>query len=154
LDNGIRYSFAAVAYPNGTLEIYTDSSRTPFKLENDADRVNLIAWIGRIRCELEGFTSEIQPVSEWYLSQCDLNKDIRIGDQFHFNNFNVQIKHLDQMFSIYVKSMGGYTVCRVEKQLKPKMPILEFIDNALTPAGELKDRIAALETIIQGTVNN
>jgi hypothetical protein len=156
---GSWHEVKTMCYPDGTMNIYTTSSRTPLKIENDSDRVNLIGFLGAVHSVASRFTSEIAPVSEWFLSQCDINKDINISDQFHYNGINVQVKHVDRMFSIYVKPMGVETVCRVERQLAPKKPAIEAINEIMhpweRPIAAIQSQIFALQssTTMMG-VNN
>ena len=49
IDN-IQVSY--VFYPNGTIDIYTKNSDNPLKLQTDKDRIDLIAFIGKIKNNL------------------------------------------------------------------------------------------------------
>lgn len=147
--SGNRHEVKVICYPEGTMNIYTTSSRAPLKIENDADRINLIGFLGAVHSVASRFTSEIAPVSEWQLSQCDINKDIKVSDQFHFNGINVQVKHLDRMFSVYIKPMGADTVCRIERQLAPKKTAIEAINEIMhpweAPLAALQAQVAAFQ---------
>jgi hypothetical protein len=54
---------------------------------------------------------------EWELTQCDVNRDIRVSDWLQFTGLKIQVKHLDHLFRIYIKSMGEKTVFRVKESL-------------------------------------
>jgi hypothetical protein len=49
-----------------------------------------------------------------------INKDIKVSNLFQLKGPKVQVKHLDHLFRIYIKSMGKETVYRVEESLHPK----------------------------------
>jgi hypothetical protein len=71
---------------------------------------------------------------EWQLTECDINKDIKVSDFFHFSATKVQVRHLDHLFSIYIKSMGKDTVCRIEERKHPaKKTAVEFINDTFNP---------------------
>ena len=74
-------------YANGTIMVFTESSNNPFKLEDEADRSRLIAFFGQIRDRLVTFLMDtheriVPDILEWELTQCDINKDIRVGMLF------------------------------------------------------------------------
>jgi hypothetical protein len=71
------------------------------------------------------------------LQEADINKDIKVSDLLHFSAIKVQVKHLDHLFRIYVKSMGKDTVCRVEESKCPKKPVIEFINGIFNPPERL-----------------
>jgi hypothetical protein len=64
---------------------------------------------------------------DWYMTECDINKDINISHLLHLSAIKVQVKHLDHLFRIYIKSMDEETVCRVEESLHPKKSATQFL---------------------------
>ena len=72
----------------------------------------------------------VPPVMDWWLTECDINKDIKVSHMLHFSGIKIQVKHLDHLFKVYVKPMGKDTVCRVDetKSFERKNP-LEAIDS-------------------------
>jgi len=56
-------------------------------------------------------------ILEWELTQCDINKDIMVGDDVQYTGIKVQVKDFDYLFRVYIKSNGKDTVCRVEESL-------------------------------------
>ena len=52
---GITYVF----YPNGKVEVYTESSNNPHKLESEYDRSRLLTFFGQIRDRLITFLADI-----------------------------------------------------------------------------------------------
>ncbi len=67
----------------------------------------------------------VPDIMEWYVTECDVNKDIKVSHWFQFSGLKIQVKHLDHLFRVYMKSMGEDTVCRVEESRHPNKPALE-----------------------------
>jgi hypothetical protein len=67
-------------------------------------------------------------VMEWELTECDINKDTKVSDLFHYTGPNIQEKYMDHLFSLYIKSMGKDTVYRVEERKHPHQPAVDFIN--------------------------
>lgn len=117
----ITYTF----YPAGTVNVEVQCSSNPFKLEYEADRSRLLTFFGQVRDRLVTFLMDkheriVPDILEWNITECDINKDIKVADCLHFGSPKIQLKHLDHLFRIYIKSMGKDTVCRVEESLHPK----------------------------------
>ena len=72
-------------------------------------------------------------ISEWEVTECDFNKDIKVSDFFHMTALKVRIKHLDHLLGIYVKAMGQDTVLRVEETKRPNMRAADFITDIFNP---------------------
>src|SRR5262249_19032624 len=49
-----------------------------------------------------------------------------------YAGIKVQVKHFDQLFRIYIKSIGKDTVCRVEESINPKKPAIQVISGLFT----------------------
>jgi hypothetical protein len=64
---------------------------------------------------------------------CDINKDIKVSDGFHFAGPNIQVKYMDHLFSLYIKSMGKDTVYRIEERKHPHTSPIDFINDVLNP---------------------
>jgi O-phosphoseryl-tRNA(Cys) synthetase len=128
-----------VFYPNGTVEVYTKSSNNPHKLESEYDRSRLLIFLGQVRDRLITFLADIHErivpdIMEWELTQCDINKDIKVSDWLQFTGLKMHVRHLDHIFRIYIKSMGKDTVCRVEEIRNPKnKPVIEAINDIFNP---------------------
>jgi hypothetical protein len=75
----------------------------------------------------------VPDVLEWELTECDINKDIKISDLLHFSAVKIQVKHLDRLFRFYIKALGKDTICRVEENKRPKKPATDFIDEIFNP---------------------
>ena len=63
-------------------------------------------------------------VMDWLLTECDINKDIKVGHVLHFSGIKIQVKHLGHLFKVYVRPMGKDTVCRVDETKSFKKRIL------------------------------
>jgi hypothetical protein len=140
---GVKYVF----YPNGTIEAYTESSNNPHKLESEYDRSRLLTFFGQLRDRLITFLADrheriVPGIMEWELTQCDINKDIKVSDWFQFTGVKIQVKHLDHLFRIYIKSMGKDTVCRVEESCNPNRPVVQAISEVFNPNEKIEKQIA------------
>ena len=98
---------------------------------------------------------------DWQLTEADINKDIKVSDLFHFTAIKVQVRYIDHLFSIYIKSMGKHTVCRLEERKHPvtKRPAVEFVNDTFNPIGRLEKQIAEIEKkvdvmLLKGNDNN
>jgi hypothetical protein len=65
------------------------------------------------------------------LTQCDINKDIQVGEGLQYAGIKVQVKHFDHVFRIYIKSIGNQTACRVEESLAAKKPAIQALSDIL-----------------------
>ena len=137
-------------YSNGTVMIFTESSNHPFKLENEIDHSRLIAFFGQIRDRLATFLMDkheriVPDIMDWQLVECDINKDIVVNDSLLFTGLKIQVRHLDHLFRVYIKSLGEKTVCRVEKSLVSKCSAIEAINNIFNPYEKLEKRLCEMD---------
>jgi hypothetical protein len=138
-----------VLYASRTVDIYVSCSNNPYKLETEQDRFRIIEFFGQIRSGLINLLNDkheriVADVLEWELTECDINKDIKVSDLLHFSAVKVQVKHLDHLFSIYIKSMGKDTVCRVEERKHPNQSAIEFINNVFNPVERVEKHLAEI----------
>jgi hypothetical protein len=159
-----------VLYPNGTVDIYVRCSNNPYKLETEIDRSRINALFGQIRDRLIILLSDereriVPDIMEWHITECDINKDIKISHLLHFSAIKVQVKYLDHIFRIYIKAMGKETVSRVEESLHTNKPALEFINNVFNSIenverqisefrAELNTKISAIYDLVSKRVLN
>ena len=73
----------------GTVYIQTTCSNNPYKLETEEDRFRIIEFFGQIRAGLINLLHDkheriVPDVLEWELTECDINKDIKVTDLLHF----------------------------------------------------------------------
>jgi len=76
---------------------------------------------------------------EWELTECDLNKDVKVSDLFHFTGQKIQVKHMNRLFSLYIKSMGKDTVYRIEERKHPHKPAVDFINDVFNQIVQAQD---------------
>ena|SRR5690348_15703892 len=88
---------------------------------------------------------------DWQLTECDINKDIKVSDYFHYTGIKIQVRHLDHLFIIYIKSMGKDTVCRLEERKHPNnKSAVEFICDVFNPTERFENQIAGMEKTLNG----
>jgi hypothetical protein len=136
-----------VLYASGTVDIHASCSNNPYKLETEEDRFRITEFFGQIRAGLINLLNDnheriVDDVLEWELTECDINKDIKVSDMLHFSAIKVQVKHLDHLFSVYIKSMGKDTVCRIEERKHPNQYAIDFINDVFNPFERVETQIA------------
>jgi hypothetical protein len=140
-------------YSKGTVMVFTESSNNPFKLEDEIDRSRIIAFFGQIRDRLITFLMDrheriVPDIMEWELTGFDINKDVRVSDWFHWNGSKTQVKHLDHLFRIYIKSKGKDTVCRVEESVTPNgskgASAIDTINNIINPNHRMENLLVCI----------
>ena len=124
----VTYTFS----PNGRVEIAIRSSDTPFKLETDEDEAILFSFFGQVRDRLIHIVADIRErevpeITEWILKGCDLNRDVEIDEKAQLHLPDIQLKHADQVFRMYVKSLHDKVVWRGEKSLTTDLPLVQSI---------------------------
>ena len=150
-----------VFYSSGTVNINTTCSKNPYKLETEEDRSRIISFFGQIRDRLIILLADkherlVPDIMDWQLTEADINKDIRVSDVFHFSAIKVQVRHLDHLFSVYVKSMGEHTVCRLEERKHPaEKTAVEFINDIFNPVEQIEKHLRKIDAAInKSCVNN
>jgi hypothetical protein len=149
-----------VFYSNGTVTIVTTCSKRPHKLETEEDRTRLIAFWGQIRDRLIILLADrherlVQDIMNWRLTECDINKDIKVSHFFHYTGIKVQVKHADHLFRVYVKSMGADTIYRAEQQIKLRKEAssaVEVINDIFNPSERIQKRLMVIEQKIDTLV--
>lgn len=138
-----------ILYSSGTVNVITTCSKNPHKLETEEDRSRLIAFFGQIRDRLIIVLADkherlVPDIMDWQLTEADINKDIKVIDLFHLSAIKVQVRYIDHLFSIYIKSMGKHTVCRLEERKHPttKRPSIEFVNDIFNPSDRFEGRFA------------
>ena len=132
-----------VLYPNGTVDIHVRCSNNPFKLETEIDRSRIIAFFGQVRDRLIILLRDereriVPEIMDWHITECDINRDIKLSHLLHFSAIKIQVKYLDHLFRIYIKSMSKETVCRVEESLHLKKSALETINDIFNPMEKIE----------------
>jgi hypothetical protein len=142
-----------IFYPNGTLEIQVKCSENPHKLETEEDRSRLLTFFGQLKDRLTTLLIDkkekiVPDIMEWYLTECDINKDINVSDLLHFSGLKIQVRHIDHIFRVYIKSRGPNTICRVEETRRPNKPAIEAIDQIFNPLESLESQVKGLRKMV------
>src|SRR5918994_4589565 len=135
-----------IIYKSGTVNIQTRCSNNAYKLETEEDRFRIIEFFGQLRAGLINLVYDkhermVPDVLGWELTECDINKDIKVADLLHLSAIKIQVKHLDHLFRIYIKALGEDTVCRVEEAKQPKVATAEFINNIFNPMERVEKQL-------------
>src|SRR5919106_2855195 len=143
-----------ILYSSGTVVIHTTCSNYPFQIETEEDRVKLIGFFGQIRAGLINLLNDrheriVPDISDWEVTECDLNKDIKISDLFHMTALKIRIKHLDHLLGLYVKAMVLDTVLRVEETKCPNMRVVDFIIGIFNPMDSVQKELQDLGSDIR-----
>jgi hypothetical protein len=131
----VLYTF----YPSGSVIVQVKCSNNPFKLETETDHGRIIAFLGQVRDRLIIFLNDrheriVPDIMKWHLTECDINRDIEASDWMQFTGTQIQVRHLDHLFRIYVKSMGRNTVRRIEEERRfHNKPSIEDINDIFNP---------------------
>jgi len=128
-----------IFYPSGTVIVEIRCSNHPFKLQTEGDRSRLLVFFGQLKQALTSFLMDsherlVPEIMHWELTECDINKDIKVSHWFHYVGSKIQVKHLDHLFCLYIKSMGEDTVYRVEERKHPKKNAIEAINDIFNPS--------------------
>jgi hypothetical protein len=146
---GVIYTF----YPCGTVNIEVKCSNNPFKLQTEIDRSQMLVFFGQLRDRLITFLNDpheriVPDIMEWFLTECDISRDIKVSDWLHYTGIKIQVKHLDHLFRIYIKSMGRDTVCRVEEEKHPDKIAIEAINEIFNPHERVEKHLAEQDKIL------
>jgi hypothetical protein len=130
----VVYTFS----PNGSVEVGVRSSDTPFRLETDEDESVIFSFFGQVRDRLLYHLNDIRerltpPIMDWILKQCDLNKDVEIDDTCQLTLPDIQLKHADRVFRLYVKSLHDKSAYRSEESLTLKRMLPEALESIRYP---------------------
>jgi hypothetical protein len=141
----VDYTF----YPGGTVNVEVRCSNHPFKLQTEEDRSRLLGFFGQLQQVLITILSDshqriVPNFLEWDVTEYDINRDIQVSDWFHCTALKIQVKHMDHLFSLYIKSMGKNTVYRVEERKHPHKSALDFINNVFNPLEKIEKLISQI----------
>ncbi|MGB6531029.1 MAG: hypothetical protein WBF33_23215 [Candidatus Nitrosopolaris sp.] len=148
----VDYTF----YPNGTVNVEVRCSNHPFRLQTEEDRSRLLVFLGQLRERLitilmDSHERIVPNVMEWELTECDINKDVKVSGSFHFTGPNIQVKYMDHLFSLYIKSMGNDTVYRIEERKHPHKPAIDFINDVLNPLERFEKMVSEVRKELKQT---
>lgn len=138
-------------YANGRVMVFVECSNNPFRLEDEIDRSRLIAFFGQVRDRLIMFLADkheriVPDIMQWELTQCDINKDVKVSHLLQAIGLKLQVKYYDHLFRIYIKSMGKDTVCRIEesKVFTAKESPIEVIKDIFNPNEKIENQFTEL----------
>ena len=122
------------------------------------DRSRILAFFGQLRSGLIGLLCDkheriVPDILQWDLTECDINKDIKVSDILHLTGIKIQIRHLDHLFRIYIKAMGKDTICRIEENKRPKIGAIEFINDVFNPLEKLEGYLKGYDEKINNIEN-
>ncbi|MGC1930685.1 MAG: hypothetical protein WA667_17080 [Candidatus Nitrosopolaris sp.] len=151
----VDYTF----YPSGTVNVEVRCSNHPFRLQTEEDRSHLLVFLGQLRQALISILMDsheriVPDVLEWELTECDVNKDVKVSDWFHYTGPKIQVKHMDHLFCLYIKSMGKDTVYRIEERKHPHKPPLDFINDVLNPVEKVEKLISEFRDEQKSAIHN
>jgi hypothetical protein len=143
----VDYTF----YPNGTVNVEVMCSNHPFRIQTEEDRSRLLGFFGQLQQALISILSDsherlVPNIMEWELTECDINKDVKVSGSFHFTGLKIQVKHMDHLFSLYIKSLGKDTVYRIEERKHPHKPAIDFINDVLNPIENFEKLVSELDS--------
>ena len=97
-------------YPNGKIMVYVSCSENPFRLETDTHVSYFFSFLGQVRDRMVLWLNDVHEtvvpsIMEWRLLQCDLNKDIELTETAQMTFPDLQLKCMDRVFRLYVKSL-------------------------------------------------
>jgi hypothetical protein len=150
----VTYTF----YKRGTVDIQVLCSNNPYKLETEEDRSRILAFFGQLRSGLIGLLCDkheriVPDILQWEITECDINKDIKVSDLLHYTAIKIQVRHIDHLFRTYIKAIGKDTICRIEENKHPKLGAIEFINYVFNPLekleGYLKEHDKKIDQILE-----
>lgn len=142
---------------NGTVQIFIRSNDVPFRLESELDESMMFSFIGQVKDRLLYVLEDpkelvVPPVTDWILTQCDVNKDIEIDNNAQLTLRDIQLKQADRVFREYVKIMQGKAYCRIEESTKFDQLLPMALTNIRLPMS-LAKRIDCLESRLHQLTN-
>jgi hypothetical protein len=71
---------------------------------------------------------------DWYLTECDINRDIIASDWMQFTGTKIQVRYLHHLFRLYTKPMGKNTLQRIEEETRySNQPFIEVLNDTFNP---------------------
>jgi len=122
-----------IYHANGTVQIFVISNKYPVKLQNHDDVNVFFSLIGQVKDRMifhmeDRWERIVPPVNNWILKQCDINNDIPISDKAQIYLPDLELKIAGRVFRMYVKSLEGNSVGRVEDSKEVNQPLSSFRD--------------------------
>lgn len=107
-------------YPHGTVEIMIECSKAAFPIETDFDITKLFSFVGEIRNTLQSWLHDVNdhiipPIEQWRLAHADISKDVKVPERLHVTVPNMELRTVDRVLRMYVKSLDHGSVLRLEE---------------------------------------
>jgi hypothetical protein len=136
---GGRVHAKYLLYPNGTIMVHIACSNNPYRLETDEDQSILFSFLGQVRDRLLYILSDLNErivphLMEWRLVGCDINRDVEITEVMQLSGLDIQLKHADRVFRLYIRSNGGKAFYRAEESIKDDSPLYKALSHIRNPA--------------------
>jgi hypothetical protein len=144
---------------NGTVEVAIRSNDTPFRIATDEDVSYIFSVLGQLRDRLLFHVSDpkeraVPSIMEWTLKACDLNKDILISDKAQLTLPDIQLKHADRVFRLYVKLIENEAYYRSEESLTSNQILPEALDNIRYPYKSVDKKLDNLSKMVNRLNNS
>ena len=127
-----------IYYPIGSVRIDIISSKNSFKIESEEDIDYLLTYCGQVRDRMinnhlfDIYERHTPPISEWFLTGCDINKDLELNVLEQISLPKLQLKYIIGTFRLYVKNFEDKSYLRLEKSLSfTDMTLPEALDKIL-----------------------
>ena len=112
-----------IYYPNGSVRIDIISSKNAFRIDSEEDIDYLLTYLGQVRdrmisnhiCDI--YERHAPPISEWFLTGCDVNRDLELNILEQISLQKLQLKYVIGTFRLYVKNFENKSYLRLEQSL-------------------------------------
>ena len=117
------------------------------------ERSKLFGFFGQVRDRLLYLLSDVREkivpsIMDWFLIQCDVNRDVEIDDKMQLTLPDIQLKLADRVFRLYVKSLHDRACYRAEESVKLNLPVPEALENIRHPYKAIEKKIEELSKTI------
>ena len=141
-----------IIYPKGRVMVYVKCSEIPFRLETENEVSYLFSFLGQVRDRMIIWLHDVREtvvpsIMEWSLLQCDINRDVELT-KAQITLPDIQLKYVDRVFRLYVKSLGDKAVLRAEELLNLKQLLPEALYCILSPNKSLHTKLDLLLSLI------
>jgi hypothetical protein len=119
----------------------------------------LIAFLGAVRDRLVVFLHDrhervVPDIMQWYLTQCDINKNVKVSQWLQSTGLKIQVRHAFHLFRLYIKARED-TLCRVEESISQKnKSAIAVINDIFNPNERLEKQIEELGRKIDRLVSS
>jgi hypothetical protein len=86
---------------------------------------------------------------KWRLSGRDINKDIRVDEKMQLTLADIQLKHADRVFRLYVKRSGDKVFYRIEESVWRNLVLPQALDSIRNPNKGIEEKIDKLTKLVE-----